>query len=63
MSIDLMQTQSWTAGLDNWIHDEWYNPKWIDIKGMTKLILTVDKGWSSYASSYNSFYANRHDKD
>ena len=62
-SINLRQTQTWKAGLDNWIYDGMYNPKWIDIKGMTKLILTVDKGYSSYASSFYSFYANRHDKD
>lgn len=58
-SLGFRETRSWTAGVEVFISDGNYNPKYITEEQMAELVEEWSKGFGSYAKSMADFYKGR----
>ena len=57
--LGFRETRSWTAGVEVYIFDGNYNPKYISEVEMVELVDNWSKGFGSYASNMAGFYKDR----
>jgi hypothetical protein len=58
-SLGFRETRSWTSGVEVYIFDGNYSPKYISEKAMAQLVEEWDKGISSYYKQMGDFYRDK----
>ena len=57
--LGFRETNSWTAGVEVYIYDGNYNPKFLSESEMAELVTEWGKGFGSYANAFAKFYRDR----
>lgn len=57
--LGFRETRSWTAGVEVYIFDGNYNPKYLTEAEMAELVNEWGKGFGSYAKTFAKFYQDR----